>query len=369
MRAVVLVGGEGTRLRPLTRTTPKQLLPLAGVPMLERLLSWLAGSGVDEVVLSLGYRPDAFVRAYPDGRFGGVRLTYAVEPTPLDTAGAVRFAATRAGVAERFLVVNGDVLTDLDLGALVAFHSARGAAATIHLTPVDDPSRFGVVPTDDEGRVLAFIEKPEADAAPTNLVNAGTYVLEAGVLERIPADRPVSIEREVFPALCADGCLFGRASDDYWLDMGTPAAYLQAHADLLGGRRPGLPAPGARPGGAGWWTMDDPDLAGRATEGARLGPATLLGAGVAVEAGADVARSCLGDGVRVATDALVDGAVLMAGARVEPGARVVGSIVGPGARVGAGAEVDGASVIGDAIEVAPGRRVHGARIPDEEPGS
>src|SRR5256885_799585 len=151
LRAVVLVGGEGTRLRPLTWTTPKQMLPVAEVPMIERVLAHLADHGVDEAVLSLGYRPDAFITAFPDGRCAGVKLTYAVEPEPLDTAGAIRFAAHHAGIAERFLAVNGDVLTDVDIGALVAFHHARGAEATIHLTRVDDPSRFGVVPTADDG--------------------------------------------------------------------------------------------------------------------------------------------------------------------------------------------------------------------------
>ncbi len=162
MKAVVLVGGEGTRLRPLTLSSPKQMLPIVGVPMIERVLGHLAAHGVDEAVLSLGYLPDAFMEAYPDGRAVGVRLTYAVEPEPLDTAGAVRFAAKYAGIAETFVVVNGDVLTDLDLTSLVAFHRQRGAEGTIALHPVSDPSAFGVVPTDEEGRVMAFVEKPPA---------------------------------------------------------------------------------------------------------------------------------------------------------------------------------------------------------------
>ncbi|HEX5267069.1 MAG TPA: nucleotidyltransferase family protein, partial [Acidimicrobiales bacterium] len=178
MRAVVLVGGEGTRLRPLTYTVPKQLLPVAGVTMLERVLGRLAAHGVDDVVLSMGYRPDAFRDQFPDGRAAGVALTYAVEPEPRDTAGAIRFAADEAGIDGTFVVVNGDVLTELDVGALVAFHRERGGLATIALTPVDDPSAFGVVPTDDSGRVTAFIEKPPRGLAPTNLINAGTYVLE-----------------------------------------------------------------------------------------------------------------------------------------------------------------------------------------------
>ena len=182
MKAVVLVGGEGTRLRPLTLSAPKQMLPIVGVPMIERVLGHLASHGIEEAVLSLGYLPDAFLEAYPDGRVAGMGLTYAVEPEPLDTAGAVRFAATFAGIDETFVVVNGDVLTDLDLTTLVAFHRERGAEGTIALHPVADPSAFGVVPTDDHGRVLAFVEKPPRDEAPTNEINAGTYVLEPSVL-------------------------------------------------------------------------------------------------------------------------------------------------------------------------------------------
>jgi mannose-1-phosphate guanylyltransferase len=207
VRAVVLVGGEGTRLRPLTLTTPKQMLPIVEEPMIERVVGHLADHGVDDAVFSLGYRPDAFIDAYPDGTIAGVRLTYAVEPTPLDTAGAIRFAASFAGIDETFVVVNGDVLTDADVSGLVDFHRRRGAEATISLTPVEDPSAFGVVPTDDQGRVEAFIEKPPRDEAPTNLINAGTYVFEPTVLDRIPAERRVSIERETFPAMVGDGTL------------------------------------------------------------------------------------------------------------------------------------------------------------------
>ncbi len=180
------------------------MLPIVGVPMIERVLGHLALHGVDEAVLSLGYLPDAFMEAYPDGRAAGIRLIYAVEPEPLDTAGAVRFAATFAGIAETFVVVNGDVLTDLDLTSLVAFHRERRAEGTIALHPVADPSAFGVVPTDEEGRVTAFVEKPPRDEAPTNEINAGTYVLEASVLARIPEGGRVSIERETFPAMVRD---------------------------------------------------------------------------------------------------------------------------------------------------------------------
>ena len=205
MRAVVLVGGEGTRLRPLTLTAPKQMLPIVEQAMVERVLGHLASHGIDEAVLSLGYRPDAFSDAYPDGVIAGVRSTYAVEPTPLDTAGAIRFAADFGGIDDTFVVLNGDVLTDFDISGLVEFHRSHGAEGTIGLTPVDDPSSFGVVPTDADGKVTAFIEKPPRDEAPTNFINAGIYVLEPSVLDRIAPDVRVSIERETFPAMVAAG--------------------------------------------------------------------------------------------------------------------------------------------------------------------
>jgi mannose-1-phosphate guanylyltransferase len=199
MQAVILVGGKGTRLRPLTYAEPKQMLPILGEPMLESVMQNLARHGVTKAVLSLGYLPDRFQAAYPNGVVAGIPVTYAVEPEPLDTAGAIRFAALAAGIDDTFVVVNGDVLTDLDLTRLVSFHTSKGAKATLALHPVDDPSRFGVVPTDEEGRVVAFIEKPPRDEAPTNEINAGTYVLEPSVIDTIEADVPVSVERVTFP--------------------------------------------------------------------------------------------------------------------------------------------------------------------------
>ncbi|MGH9056508.1 MAG: sugar phosphate nucleotidyltransferase [Acidimicrobiales bacterium] len=323
MRAVVLVGGEGTRLRPLTYTTPKQMLPVGRRPMIERVVEQLAAGGVDEAVLSLGYRPHAFIEAYPDGRCAGVTLAYAVEPEPLDTAGAVAFAAHSARIDSTFVVHNGDVLTGLDLGALVGLHRRSGAQATISLTPVEDPSRFGVVPTDGTGRVLAFIEKPPAGESPTNLINAGTYVLEPSVLERIPAGRRVSIERETFPALAADGSLYAMASDAAWVDAGTPGTYLAANLALA--------AP--------------PDGSCR------------------VAGGAFVEGSVLGSGVSVGEGATVEGSVLFDGVEVGAGATVSSSVIGRGARVGAGAMVTGLSLIGDGSSVPAGAHLQGDRVP------
>lgn len=338
MRAVVLVGGFGTRLRPLTLTTPKPMLPVVDRPILEWVLEGLGRSGVDEAILSLGFQPDVFQDAYPGGTCAGVRLHYAVEPEPLDTAGAIRFAALDARVDERFLVVNGDVLTDLDYEGLVAFHDRSGGEGTIALHRVDDPSAFGVVPTDPDGRVQAFVEKPPPGEAPTDLINAGTYVLEPSVLGRIPAGRKVSVERETFPAMVADRSLFAVAdhelagADVYWADTGTPAQYLGAMLDAVHGHR-AVGAPAA--------------IAGDATvaDGAELDDVIVMA------------------GASVAARARLRASALLPGARVGAGAEVADSIVGPGAVVGDGARVVGGSVLGAGVEVAAGEVLDGERRP------
>lgn len=330
MRAVVLVGGFGTRLRPLTQTTPKQMLPIMHKPMIEHVLEHLASHGITDAVLSMGYKPDAFADAYPDGHCAGVEVHYAIEPEPLDTAGAIRFAALDAGIAERFLVVNGDVLTDLDLGALVAFHHERGGEGTIALHQVEDPSAFGVVPTDGHGRVEAFVEKPPRDEAPTDLINAGTYVLEASVLDRIAGGRKVSIEREVFPAMVVDGALFAMPGDTYWIDTGTPSKYLQAQMDLLQGVR------GERPSGI--------------HPKAQIAP------------GATVARSVIGAGAVVDAGAVVRESVVMAGARIGLEAVVERAIIGRRGWVGDGARVEDLAVLGDDASVGDGLRVSGGTV-------
>ena len=342
MKAVVLVGGLGTRLRPLTLRTPKQMLPVAGRPLIERVLTHLGAHGVDEVVLSLGYKPDAFRQAYPDGTCAGVRLVYAVEDEPLDTAGAIRFAATEGGVDERFLVVNGDVITDLDVSALVAAHDraheAQGALATIQLAPVDDPSAYGVVTLDQDGRVEAFVEKPAPGEEDSNLVSVGYYVFEPEVLARIPGEGRVNIERETFPALVADGMLWGHESAPWWTDVGTPERFLEVSLELVE----------------------------RGVDGA-----VAVSDSAMVATSARVARSILGPGCRVGRNARIDGSVLFARAVVGNGATVTDSIVGASAVVGAAATVVGRSVLGNDVEVDGGATLSGVVLPppDDWPSS
>lgn len=331
MRAVVLVGGFGTRLRPLTNHTPKQMLPIVDRPMIEHVLEHLASYGIDDAVLSLGYKPDAFRDRYPDGRCAGVTLHYAIEPEPLDTAGAIRFAALDAGIEGRFVVLNGDVITDLDIGALVAFHDAHGAEGTIALHHVEDPSAFGVVPTEPDGRVEAFVEKPRRAEAPSHLINAGTYILDASVLDRIEPGRKVSIEREVFPAMVVDRALYASDGQTYWIDAGVPANYIQAQLDLLDGRR------------------------GRAVAGVRPG--------AMVASDAVVTRSVVPGGTVVESGARVTDAVLFPGVHVGSGAVVDHSIVAASAKVGDGAVVTGLSVVGHGEVIGPGERLCGGLRP------
>ncbi len=332
MKAVVLVGGFGTRMRPLTLSTPKQMLPVVDRSMLEHVVGGLARHGVDEVVLSLGYREDVFRAAYPDALCAGVRLRYAVEPEPLDTAGAIRFAALAAGIDETFIVVNGDVFTDLDVGVLWRRHHQVGAEATIALTSVDDPSDYGVVATDEGGRVLGFVEKPPREEAPTNWINAGTYVLEPSVLDRVDDGRRVSIERETFPRMVADGSLWAVPSDAYWADAGTPATYLQVQLDLIDGLR-------------------GPPVAG-------------VSAGAAVSDDAVVDHSIVMDGASVEAGATVRHSAVLPGATVSAGALVEASVIGPRATVGANARVTGMSMIGDDTVVEDGSVVTASKIPE-----
>lgn len=338
MKAVILVGGEGTRLRPLTSTTPKPLLPIANQPFLERQLAWLARHGIDEVVLAMGYLPDAFQAHFREGRFGDVKLVYAVEPEPLGTAGAIRFATEAAGIDESFVVCNGDVLTTLDLGALVGFHRERAARATIHLVRVPDPSAFGVVPVFPDGEVRAFVEKPPPGQAPSDWVNAGTYVLEPSVLDRIPSGLNVSIERETFPRMLdTRGEVYALASDVYWLDIGTPEKYLEAHRDVVGGALGFPPVPGAQEHEPGVWVQPGAVI----DASTRLVPPVLVGADTAVGPGAMVAAASIGANCIVGYGARVERSVLLDGATVGRAAAVEDAVLGWSADVAEGTSLRG----------------------------
>jgi mannose-1-phosphate guanylyltransferase len=308
LTAILLVGGEGTRMRPLTEQMPKPMLPILGRPLLSYTFEALASSGVRRAVLSCGYLPDQ-IKAYFGNDFAGLDLEYTVEPERLGTAGGVRFAAE--GLAETFVALNGDTLREARLEELLERHRRAGAEATILLAQVSDPTRYGLVRTDDDGRVRGFLEKPRPEEIDTDLINAGLYILEPSVLDLIEPDRQVSIEREVFPILADRGTLFGSHLPGYWLDVGTPESYLQAHWDILALRGGVSVAPGS--------SVD---------AGAELVAPVLVEEGAVVEAGARVGPfAYLGPGARVETQAVAEQTVVLDGGVIAAGDRVRSAIV------------------------------------------
>jgi mannose-1-phosphate guanylyltransferase len=341
MQALVLAGGEGTRLRPLTHTTPKPVLPLAGRPFLSFMLDWARGYGVDDVILSCGFLSDA-VRSVLGDIYKGMRIRYVVEQEPLGTAGPVRLAYDEGLLDERLLVLNGDVLTDMDLAAELEQHERTGARVTLALIAVDDTSSYGVVPTDSEGRVEAFLEKTGGEV-PTNRINAGAYALERDVVELIPPGRAVSFERETFQELVGDG-LYGWAAEGYWMDIGTADRYLEATYDLLAGRVESDLPPRDETGSL---VYD-----GSLVSGAHIGPQAVLGHHCSVGVDTTVDRSVLHDRVTVGSDCEIRESVLAEGVRVGEGARIeAGSLVGSGARIAPGAVVPSGSRVEPGEEV------------------
>ncbi len=346
-QAVILAGGQGTRLRPLTYTRPKPVVPFLNQPFLAYQLTLLRDHGVRDVILSCSYRVDDVRAALGDGRAFGTRLRYVVEDEPLGTGGGVRNAADLA--RGTVFVLNGDVLTDADLGAMRRFHDAHGSRTTIYLTPVDNPRAYGLVETHPDGRLQRFREKPGPDEAlTTNMINAGVYLIDAALLARIPTDRPVSIEREFFPAVIADGIpAFGWHAPAYWRDIGSPAAYLAGQLDLLEGRarttlRPGGAASDGNTIGDGasidaTATIVAPCVIGaRATlaAGSRVGPLAVLGDGVAVGRSARIERSVVWERVEIGADAALDGSVIGSDSRIGTGARLAsGTVLESGAVV------------------------------------
>jgi len=350
VQAVILAGGFGTRLRPLTSTRPKPLIPFANEPFLLHMLRQLGDGGFSDVVLSTMYLPEAFDELIPAARKFGVEVVLSSEDTPMGTSGAVKRLSHLLGGT--FLVLNGDILVDLDFQELVTLHRDRGAAATLALVRVPDPSAFGLVPVDGDGRVRAFLEKPGPDEAAwvTDLINAGAYVLEPSVLDHVPAGQPSSFERNLFPSLLDSGApVYGHEVQGYWRDLGTPIAYLAAQADLLEGRL-NLPI-NATERGRGRWLSDTAEI----EDGAVLRGPVMIGPGARVEREARVfGPSVLGPRAVVAGGARVERSVLLAGARVEQGAKASDSILGAGVVVGSGAVVSDGAILGDGVVVEKG---------------
>jgi mannose-1-phosphate guanylyltransferase len=339
LEAILLVGGQGTRLRPLTVDRPKQLVPCAGVPFLAHQLAHAAASGITRVILATCFKAERFAEEFGDGSRLGLELSYVEEDQPLGTGGAIRNAASqlRCGPEEPVVVLNGDLLSGHDLSAQLDMHEKAEAAVTLHLVEVPDPARFGCVPTDADGRVTAFLEKTPNPV--TNRINAGCYVFRRRFIDQIPAGAVVSVERETFPGLIEAGeVVMGFIDTSYWLDVGTPEAFVVGSRDLVRGRMPSPVLPGP---------VGD----------ALLLPGAQVAAGASVGGGTVVGADCV-----VEDGARLDGAVLMDGAVIERDAVVTASIVGCGARIGAGTVLDGV-VIGDTARIGPGNELrHGLRV-------
>jgi mannose-1-phosphate guanylyltransferase len=319
MQAVILVGGEGTRLRPLTSNMPKPVVPLVDRPFMAYMLEWVRRHGVDDVVMSCGFKADRVRETLGDGSAYGVSLRFVEEPEPRGTAGALKYAEEH--LADRFLMLNGDVLTDMDLTAQLAQHEATGAVGTLALVPVADPSAYGLVRTHPDNAVKGFLEKPSADQIDTNLISAGAYVLERSVLDMIEPDRNVSIEREIWPQLVGNGLYAFPHEQSYWLDIGTPATYLKASSDILEGL---VETAGVQRIGDGCEIAPD----------AHVGSTVVLGAGVTVGAGSRIDR-----------------AVILAGATIGAGCELADCIVAAGARVGDRTVVEGGAVLGEGVGI------------------
>jgi mannose-1-phosphate guanylyltransferase len=333
LEAIMLVGGKGTRLRPLTLSAPKPLLPTAGLPFLAHQLARAAQDGVTHVVLATSYRAEMFTEAFGDGADFGLSIDYMYESEPLGTGGGIRHAAAmlRGGPDDPIVILNGDILSAHDLPAQVDLHRKAEAAVTLHLVPVDDPSRYGCVPTDAAGRVTAFLEKTPNPV--TNQINAGCYVFRRSVIDSIPAGRVVSVERETFPGLiAADAVVMGYAESAYWLDVGTPEAFIQGSCDLVLGRLP-CPAVPAAPTEA--LILDEVTVA----SDAKLSGGTTIGAGSVIESGAVVDGSVVFDGAVIGAGAVVRGSIVGAGATIADNATLDGVVIGDGAYIGSGNEL------------------------------
>ncbi|MFH8797614.1 sugar phosphate nucleotidyltransferase [Streptomyces sp. NPDC017941] len=340
--AILLVGGKGTRLRPLTVNTPKPMVPAAGVPFLTHQLARARAAGVDHIVLATSYLAEVFEPYFGDGSALGLHIEYVTEDEPLGTGGAIRNVAPRlrSGPEDPVLIFNGDILTGLDIRALVAEHERVDAEVSLHLTKVSDPRAYGLVPTDPTGRVTAFLEKPQTpQEIVTDQINAGAYVFRRSVIDTIPAGRPVSVERETFPDLLASGAhLQGMVDSTYWLDLGTPQAFVRGSADLVLGRAPSPAVPG------------------------RCGDRLVLPSAHVASDAKLTGGTVVGEDAVVGEGARLVGSTVLSGAVIEPGAVITDSLIGARASVGARSVLTDA-VVGDGARVGADNELRaGARV-------
>ena len=342
MKAILLAGGKGTRLRPMTVHTPKPIVPIFNRPFLHYQIDQLRQvPEIDEVILSLNYQPRRIEEILGEGEGLGVRIRYVVEPMPLGTGGAIRYAGDQ--LTESVVVFNGDVLTQVDVNAVLTLHRERKAKATIVLTPVENPRAYGLVETDANGNIKRFLEKPGEDEITCNTINAGIYVLEPDTFDRIPKDTAWSIERSYFPSLIERGETFVAYIDHgYWIDIGTPAKYLQVHRDIMDGRYTAPPFAGTAPGTP--WVSPE----AKVDTGVELQGPCFIDEGVSIKSGARILPySVIGRQTHVEEGAVIDGSIIWPNCWISPDAHVHGSILGRNCHVGRSVTVETTSVLGD----------------------
>jgi NDP-sugar pyrophosphorylase family protein len=342
MKAILLAGGKGTRLRPLTLHTPKPIVPIFNRPFLNYQIDLLKQvPEIDEIILSLNYQPRRIEELFGDGSDVGIKIRYVVEPAPLGTAGAVKYAGDK--LTESVVVFNGDVLTQIDLAAVIQLHRSRNARATIVLTPVENPSAFGLVETDPDGNITRFLEKPKPEEITTNNINAGIYVLEPDTFDRIPSAVPWSIERSYFPSLIEQGETFvAYVYDGYWIDIGTPEKYRQVHRDIMDGRF--ATAPFAGLGASRTVVAAD----ARIEDGATIEGPCFIDDGVQIKAGARIGPySVIGRQTQIDEDAVVDGGILWPNCRISRDSAVRDAILGRNCHVGRSVSVNAGAILGD----------------------
>lgn len=346
MQALILAGGKGTRLRPLTVYTPKPIVPVMNRPFLLYQIEVLAKAGIKDIVLSLSYQPDKIEDLLGDGAEHGVRLSYVTEPSPMGTGGAYRYAADR--LTETTIVLNGDILTDLDISAVIDFHRKNSSQATLSLTRVEDPSAYGLVQADERFRIKRFLEKPKPEEVGkngVNTINAGIYVLEPSILELVPTDEAKSFEYDVFPAILEKGLPFFAyvMANTYWRDLGNPKSYLEAHHDFFDGKIKGF-------------EMDRSAVSDVATA-ATVDRASIIGPGCVIKPGARVVRSSIGAGVQIEEKAVIENSVIWPHARISAAAEIRDAVIGRSCYIGRNVTVNEGTVLGDKASVPDYSRV------------
>lgn len=360
VKAIILVGGQGTRMRPMTLDIPKPLLPIVNVPFIERQIKWLKTYGINEIVLSLCYLPDQFEDYFAKNPIEGVKITYVVEDEPLGTGGAIKFSAGE--IDNSVIVCNGDVLTNIDLKELIDLHESASSLATIALTQVEDPSAFGVVPTNEKKQVVAFVEKPSKELAPSNWINAGIYVLSKEFLDLIPEGLQVSIERETFPKAILEGAMYALESDEYWLDIGTLEKYLQAHNDFLTNLSQDSDSKKYKEVAPNIFSDGKIEIG----QGSIAKTKCLIGKNSTIGQNCVLDSVCTASNVQIGNDTIIESSVIFENVIIGNNAKIAATLIGADSNIGNGAVLDDHCAIGSNEKIEEGSVLSAIRIPSNE---